>query len=206
MTPNFSSSLADFGVAKVFHDEKDSFTTRNRGTEFIKSPEMLIVANTPAKSKFGTRKKTGASAASDVWSLGCLLFELVSGEFLFYETDFAEFFTRVTYADKEVIPPEKRKFLDNNRTLVEFLEFVLHKNPVFRPTLPDVIRKFEHVRAAIMQQYFDTSSSVPRPRTPKPMRLTKTVSNKSIQSVSRHHDIVLTIYRFSTIRKRIMKN
>jgi len=53
----------------------------SRGTEFIKSPEMLVVANALQKQKdsYDRRKKVGANCASDIWSLGCLLFELITG-------------------------------------------------------------------------------------------------------------------------------
>lgn len=38
----------------------------------------------------------GTGVASDVWSLGCLLFELATGEFLFADADWARFYQRVT--------------------------------------------------------------------------------------------------------------
>ena len=51
-TPNFSVALGDFGESMVFRDESDAYTTQNRGTEYIRSPEMLAVAN----SRSGERK------------------------------------------------------------------------------------------------------------------------------------------------------
>ena len=40
--------------------------------------------------------QVGAGKASDVWSLGCLLFEIVGGIMLFYDDDWIRFFMRVT--------------------------------------------------------------------------------------------------------------
>jgi len=57
--PNFSVTLADFGESKLYKDELDGYTTRNRGTEFTKSPEMLVVANASQKTRstYDRRKK-----------------------------------------------------------------------------------------------------------------------------------------------------
>ncbi len=33
------------------------------------------------------RKKIGTTKSCDIWALGCLLFEILTGEFLFYNND-----------------------------------------------------------------------------------------------------------------------
>jgi len=38
---DYQITFADFGECKIFSNEKDEFCTRNRGTDSIKSPEML---------------------------------------------------------------------------------------------------------------------------------------------------------------------
>ena len=66
---------------------------RNRGTECMRSPEMLLATSNPtAEQQAGLEH-----AASDVWALGCLLYELVTGAVLFpNELDWAKFFITVT--------------------------------------------------------------------------------------------------------------
>lgn len=38
---DFEITIGDFGECKIFSNEKDEFCVRNRGTDSIKSPEML---------------------------------------------------------------------------------------------------------------------------------------------------------------------
>ncbi len=54
-TPNFTVALADFGEAKIYppgpENEALQYTFRNRGTEYIKSPEMLMAAYSNRKGE-----------------------------------------------------------------------------------------------------------------------------------------------------------
>lgn len=50
--------------------------TRTRGTEAIKSPEVLEIKGSEVA-------EVKVTLASDIWSLGCLLYELVTQELLF---------------------------------------------------------------------------------------------------------------------------
>lgn len=43
--PPFRVVLADFGESVMFAPGDERLTTHNRGTEFVKSPEMLLVGN-----------------------------------------------------------------------------------------------------------------------------------------------------------------
>jgi hypothetical protein len=51
MVPNFEIVLADFGESKIYGAGEQGYTTRNRGTEYVKSPEMLMVANASSKER-----------------------------------------------------------------------------------------------------------------------------------------------------------
>ena len=153
--PNFSVCLADFGEAKIWTNEEDSFTTHNRGTEFMKSPEMLIAGNASRKTQAGydRRKKVGAAAPSDIWSLGCMFYELLTGDFLFDEgVDFFRFYIRVTVPGQELIRSDCRAKLDNNPILIEFLQWMLDRDATQRPTIDSILRRFHQVRSRIRSQ------------------------------------------------------
>jgi serine/threonine protein kinase len=84
--PPLQVVLADFGDAVMFGSSGESSTHRHRGTELFSSPEMLLLGrHKPDADSFDRRKHKGAGAAHDVWSCGCTLYELLTGEVLFQE-------------------------------------------------------------------------------------------------------------------------
>ncbi|KAH3742472.1 protein kinase [Pelomyxa schiedti] len=150
--PTFSVCFADFGEAKLYGNELEGYTLRNRGTEYIKSPEMLNVAYASQKTRatYDRRKKIGANHASDVWSLGCLLFELITGEFLFFESDWVCFFMRLTSTAQELITEASKAKLNHNPHLIDFFEYTLVREPIRRHSLRDVAIKFENLKSTIL--------------------------------------------------------
>jgi len=77
--------ITDFGECRMFLDDEDEFSIRPRGTDYIKSPEMLMLSRAKNLDNFDRRKKYGTTRKSDIWSLGCLFYEILTGEFLFYD-------------------------------------------------------------------------------------------------------------------------
>lgn len=67
----------------------------------------------------------GTNRLSDIWSVGCLFYELLTGEFLLYHPDWAHFFVRVISHTQELIPKEKLDAIDNNQYIKDFLKFIL---------------------------------------------------------------------------------
>ena len=53
----------------------------------------LTINSKKEGDRYDRRKKVGTTRSSDIWSLGCLLFEILTGEFLFYHADWAFFYT-----------------------------------------------------------------------------------------------------------------
>ncbi len=145
-------ALGDFGECKLFTNEDDEYDLKPRGTECIKSPEMLTMTINVRKDtdKYDRRKKVGTTRASDIWSLGCLLFELLTGEYLFCSEDYVLFYLRVTSQNEEVLTDEKRRMLGSNVYLVDYLNFLLIRDPARRPDIAKVVGRFKHVHALLV--------------------------------------------------------
>ena len=141
-------ALSDFGESMCYKDERNCYTLLNKGTEWIKSPEMLSIAltSTTTSPNFDRRKKIGAGPESDIWSIGCLFFELLTGHFLFATTDWSFFYTRVT-SEGPVLEEKDRKELNDLgcKNGEAFLEFVLKRSVITRPNLEQIIVKFDEL-------------------------------------------------------------
>ena len=147
--------VADFGECRMFLNEIDEHCTRSRGTDVIKSPEMLKHFGYQIRKEddnFDRRKKIGTTRSSDIWSLGCLFYELLTGNFLFEEIqdNYLEFMYKIDKSSiNDLLTEKKLSLIDNNPYLVDFLKFMLVKNQTYRPNIDTVIKRFEHVYALL---------------------------------------------------------
>jgi serine/threonine protein kinase len=66
---------------------------------------MLTVSSKSKKDSetYDRRKKVGTNRASDIWSLGCLFYELITGDYLFDASQWTVFFLHVTSDKKELL-------------------------------------------------------------------------------------------------------
>lgn len=136
---------------RIFLNEEEELDLQNRGTEYIKSVEMLNLAlsNKRDNENFDRRRRCGTTRSSDIWSVGCLFYELLTGKFLFYDPDWIRFFTRVTSKDQELVNAQNKKELGNNQKLIDFLCSVLIRNSLHRPTIEHVLSKFKRLYSDI---------------------------------------------------------
>ena len=81
----------------------------------------------------------------DVWSIGCFFFELLTGEFLFLDTDWCRFYARISDPKEELITKKDMNMLPNDEKFVTFLKFVLQREYRIRPNFQQVIAKFDEM-------------------------------------------------------------
>ena len=106
-----------------------------------------------------------ASYSADVWSAGCLLYELLFGDFLFSDPDWTQFFVRVT---KDVLPiasDSAAAAMAPYPLVSAFLSYTLVRNSNLRPSISEVVAKFDSLFGAMLHQPSPVPAPVPPPST-----------------------------------------
>lgn len=139
--------ICDFGEAEFRGGTKsEAAEVRARGTERIQSPEMVTIVDRFRKEgeHFDRRKGENVPGElSDCWSLGCLLYELIVGEFLFETGDnWAKFFMLLKDEKMGDLPEaEKIERLGSGHKIevvVKLLKICLQRNANRRPSAHDL--------------------------------------------------------------------
>ncbi|KAL0236989.1 hypothetical protein PCE1_000386 [Barthelona sp. PCE] len=147
----FTMAIGDFGEAlPVSAIDDDEFFKRNRGTEVIRSPEMLFSNSIFSEQRAETfdRLHRPSPLAADVWSIGLLLYELFTGNFLFDPNDVSHMYSCVQ-KDSTILSDEQRATLPP--PILGLLDFILNVNPLKRPIMRDVALRVEITLESILR-------------------------------------------------------
>ncbi|XP_068207027.1 uncharacterized protein [Palaemon carinicauda] len=112
--------LGDFGIARVLNSSVDLATTMI-GTPYYMSPELF--SGIPYSYK------------SDIWALGCCLYELATLKHAFIARDLSALICRISRGKVEGISP---KYTEELRSLIHSL---LSRNPNIRPSASQILCK-----------------------------------------------------------------
>ncbi len=135
---NARVKLLDWGIAKVIVDHaRGSNTHHTIDGQLIGTPQYL----SPEQARGGE-----VSPKTDVYSLGVMAYELFLEQLPFEAETAAEIMTMHLRA---VPPPASEAWPDIPPALEELLHEMLAKNPVHRPTMLEVARRLEAVKAEL---------------------------------------------------------
>ncbi len=155
--------LADFGESlfKSDCDYPNKIKHRARGTLPIQSPEMLCLNNDTQKYKNVRSSKFQPSQLCDIWSLGCLLYEILVGNYLFENKSWTELFCMLCMEKYQ--PPDVVKLLSEvmihtsippigniSHTAGEIILAILQQNPRDRPQLTDTLGEIQQIIISIL--------------------------------------------------------
>ena len=110
--------IGDLGVAKILQSA-DNFVRSKVGTPYYLSPE--VCEDRPYNSK------------SDIWALGCVLYEMCALKHPFYAATQAELLLKIIKGRYESLPKGYSKELS------EMVHSCLMKDHARRPTIEDII-------------------------------------------------------------------
>ena len=119
LTKNLDAKIGDLGVAKILENTNHALTFI--GTPYYVSPEMC--RNKPYNEK------------SDIWALGCILYELLTYNHPFTATNQAALFIKILNNKYNPFPP------GINEDLKNMVDFILQKDYEIRPSMKDIITK-----------------------------------------------------------------
>ena len=115
--------LIDFGFAKVLTAQSQYRTMTNCGTVGYTAPEVLL------------GQKKGYSFQVDIWSLGILICEMISGKLPFEELDDPIRIQELTIAGETKLPR------DIDQATRDLLQCIFNIEPDLRITLKDMVKK-----------------------------------------------------------------
>src|SRR5262252_4260530 len=159
VTPEERVKVLDFGLAKAMEDAPANATISNSPTLSLAATRVGVILGTAAYMSPEQAKGFSADARSDVFSFGCVLYEMLTGRQLFHGETIAEVLgaVLVSAADLSSLPG------DLNPRITELLRRCLEKNPKRRwQSVGDLRLELESLAAVPRQSTIAAAQMHPR--------------------------------------------
>lgn len=122
--------LIDFGIAKsIPNDTTNIHRDCQTGTLNYMAPEALVASETNS-----LQGKLKLGRASDIWSLGCILYQLVYGRPPFAQLPIMQKLNAIPDPDHKIKFPAIE-----DPSLIEVMQSCLNRDPKQRPKIPDLL-------------------------------------------------------------------
>lgn len=132
LTENGSVKLIDLGVAKVLNEASMTATGTHLGTPAYMSPESF-------------RDSSAVTAASDVWSLGVLIYTMATGQMPFSGSSASSIITKIVNPNQNPPPPSLVR-PDLPARISERISRCLDRDPAKRPSSAELMMAWSAYR------------------------------------------------------------
>ena len=126
--------IDEYGNVKIC-DFKKSLKVSTMNASLIKKNKTAMTPCYTAPELF--QEEGMYSFKSDLWALGCILYELAVGQVPFFENDISKLITKIINVDVNFNKPELRNYSDD---FIDILKKLLVKEPNERSTWGDIER------------------------------------------------------------------